>query len=166
MFDLAPWAPLAADWMAPPSRAWHLPVSGRWWLPDCWQLAFFWKDLFAYFVPADNWLPTKCLIWPIIWEFHQWIFISFLSHLKWFNCFLFNLWPALEFVHSTWSDKRKLALIDDDVPAFLLYCRQLTQNIYPYFVFFLMKKRTHCIEYSKNKTNLHITSDWFYEWMI
>ena len=25
------------------------------------------------------------------------------------------------------------------------------------------KKRTHCIEYSKKKTNLHITSDWFYE---
>ena len=26
---------------------------------------------------------------------------------------------------------------------------------------FFFLKRTHCIEYSKNKTNLHITSDWF-----
>ena len=29
-------------------------------------------------------------------------------------------------------------------------------------IFFFLK-RTHCIEYSKNKTNLHVTSDWFYE---
>jgi hypothetical protein len=33
-------------------------------------LAFL-EALFAYFVPAGNWLPTKCLIWPIIWKFYQ-----------------------------------------------------------------------------------------------
>ena len=34
----------------------------------------------------------------------------------------------------------------------------------PHLVFFL--KRTHCIEYSKNKTNVHIKGVWCYEWMI
>ena len=44
--------------------------------------------------------------------------------------------------------------------------RRLNNFLHFFSFFFFLKKRTRCIEYSKNKTNLHITSVWCYEWMI